>query len=107
MAVLSMILKEDFDLTTYFNELLKKNKAQCQKSTFWFQTPDNPGKTENDTPIETRLLRKLLKRKETEKLNAQGDIGSLIKNLERFDWIHTLLTEVERQAIEGFLVDDL
>ena len=36
MAILSMILEEDPDPTTYLKELLRGNKPEQQINTFWF-----------------------------------------------------------------------
>ena len=51
MAILSMIPHGDPDLTAYLNELLRTNKPEQQNNTFWFPTPENPGKLEDHTPI--------------------------------------------------------
>ena len=54
MAILSMIPQDDPDLTAYLNELLRTNKPEQQANTFWFPTPENPGKPEDHTPIQTK-----------------------------------------------------
>ena len=59
MAILSMIPQGDPDLTAYLNELLRTNKPEQQNDTFWFPTPENPGKPEDHTPIQTRILKEL------------------------------------------------
>ena len=59
MAILSMIPQDDPDLTAYLNELLRTNKPEQQDNTFWFPTPENPGKPEDHTPIQTRILKEL------------------------------------------------
>ena len=51
MAILSMIPQNDLDLTAYSNELLRTSKPEQQDNTFWFPTPENPGKPEDHTPI--------------------------------------------------------
>ena len=51
-AILSMIPERDPDLTTYLSESLKTNEPEQQSNTFWFPTPENPGKTEDHTPIQ-------------------------------------------------------
>ena len=48
-AILSMIAEGDPDLTTYLNQLLRRNRPEQQINTFWFPTPENPGKTEDHT----------------------------------------------------------
>ena len=104
MAILSMIPQDDPDLTAYMTELLGTNKTEQQENTFWFPTPENPGKPEDHTPIQTRILKELNELNDKEKLNPQESIESRTKFLERFDWTDTLLTEMEKQAIEDILV---
>ena len=99
MAILSMIPQGDLDLTAYLNELLRTNKPEQQDNTFWFPTPENPGKLEDHTPIETRILKELNELKDKEKFNPQESTESRNKFLQRFDWTDTLLTEIEKQAI--------
>ena len=53
MAIRSMIPQSDLDLTAY----LRTNKPEQQKNTFWFRTPENPGKPEDHNPIQTRILK--------------------------------------------------
>ena len=59
MAILSMIPQGDPDLTAYLNELLRTSKPEQQDNTLWFPTPENPGKPEDHTPIQTRILNEL------------------------------------------------
>ena len=58
-AILSMIPEGDPDLTTYLNELLRTSKPEQQSNAFWFPTPENPGQTEDHTPIQIRILKEL------------------------------------------------
>ena len=105
MAILSMIPQDDPDMTAYLNKLLKTNKSEQQDNTFWFPTPENPGKPEEHTPIQARILKELNELKDKEKLNPQESAESRNKFLKRFDWTDTLLTETEKQAIENILVE--
>ena len=73
-AFLSMIREGDPDLTTNLGELLRTNKPEQQSNTFWFPTPESPGKTEDHTPIQTRILRELHELREEEKLNPKDDV---------------------------------
>ena len=57
MAILSMIPQGDPDLTAHLNELLRTNEHEQQNNTFWFPKPKNPGKSEDHTPIQTRILK--------------------------------------------------
>ena len=45
MAIVSMIPQGDPELTAYVNELLRTKKPEQQNDTFWFPTPENPGKS--------------------------------------------------------------
>ena len=105
MAILSIIPQDDPDLTAYLNEFLRTSKPEQQDSTFWFPTPENPGKPEDHTPIQTRILNEMNELKDKEKLNPQENTESQNKFLKRFGWTNTLLTEIEKQAIEDILVD--
>ena len=58
-AILSMTPESDTDLTTYLSEILGKNKPEQQSNTFWFPTPESPGKTEDHALIQTQILREL------------------------------------------------
>ena len=107
MAIHSMIPQGDPDLTAYLNELLRTNKPEQQNNTFWFPTPESTGKPEDHTPKQTRILKELNELKDREKLNPQESKESRNKFLKRFDWTDTLLTEMEKQAIEDILVDYL
>ena len=105
IAILSMIPQGDPHLTAYLNELLRTDKPEQQDNTFWFPTPENPGKPEDHTPIQTRILKELNELKGKEKFNPQERTESRKKFLKRFDWANTILTETEKQAIEDILVD--
>ena len=105
MAILSMVPQDDPDLTGYLNELLRTNKSEQQDNTFWFPTPENPGKPEDHTPIQTRIFNELNELKDKEKLNPQESTESRNKFLKRFDWTDTLLTKTEKPAIEDTLVE--
>ena len=105
MAILSMIPQGDPDLVTYLTELLRTNKPDQQNNTFWFPTPENPGNTEDDTPIQTRILSEIRELQRREKLNPKDDSESRAEFLKRFDWTDTLLTETEKQAVEDILVE--
>ena len=85
MAILSMIPQGDPDLTAYLNELLRTNKPEQQENTFWFPTPENPGKPEDHTPIQTRTLKGLNELKDNEKPNPQESTESTNKIPKRFD----------------------
>ena len=105
MAILSMIPEGDPDLITYLTELLRTNKQDQQTNSFWFPTPENPGNTEEHTPIQTWILKELCDLQLKEKLNLKDDIESRTEFLKRFDWTDTLLTETEKQAVEDILVE--
>ena len=105
MAILSMIPEGDPDLITYLTELLRTNKPNQQTNTFWFPTPENPGNTEEHSPIQTRIPKELCELQQKEKLNPKDDNESRIEFLKRFDWTETLLNENEKYAVEDILVE--
>ena len=105
MAILSKIPQDDPDLTAYLNELLRTSKPEQQDNTFWFPTPENPGKLKDHTPMQTRILNELNELKDKKKLNPQESTESRNKFLKRFNWTNTLLTEMEKHAIEDVLVE--
>ena len=104
-AIFSRIPEGDPDLGTYLIELLSTNKPGQQKNTFWFPTPENPGNTEDRTPIQTRILTELRELQRREKLNPKDDIESRMEFLKRFDWTDSLFMETEKQAVEDILVE--
>ena len=69
MAIFSMSPQDDPDLTAHLNELLRTSKPEQQDNTFWFPTPENLGKPEDHTPIQTTILNELNELKDKEKLN--------------------------------------
>ena len=105
MVILRLIPQGDPDLTAYLIELLRTNKSEQQDNTFWFPTPENSGKPEDHTPIQTRILKELNELTDKEKLNPQEGTESRNKFLKRFDWTDTLLIILEKQSIEDILVE--
>ena len=74
MVILSLILEGDPDLTAYLNELLRTNQPEQQSDRFWFPTPESPGRIEDHTPIQTRILKELCELKAKEKkLNPKNE----------------------------------
>ena len=59
-------------------------KPEQQDNTFWFPKPENPGKPEDHTPIQTRILKEWNELKEKEKLNPQESTESRNKFFKRF-----------------------
>ena len=100
-----MIPQDDPDLTAYLNKLLRKKNTEQQNNTFWFSTLESPGKFEDCTLIQIRILKEVFELKQKEKLNPQESTESRKKFLKQFDWTDTLLTETEKEAIEDILVD--
>ena len=99
-----MIRQGDAELTAYLNELLRTNKPEQQNNTFWFPTPENPGKPEDHTPIQTRILKELNELRNMEKIKPQESTESRNNFLKWFNWTDTLLTKTEKQAIEDILL---
>ena len=105
MEILRMIPEGHPDLITYLTELLRTNKPDQQTNTFWFPTTENPGNTEDHTPIQTQILTELRELQRREKLNPKDDSESRMEFLKSFDWTDTLLTETEKQAVEEILLE--
>ena len=102
MAILSMIPQGDPDLTAYLNELLRTKKPEQQENTLWFPTPENPGKPEDHTPMQTRIIKELNELKDKEKLNPQQSKESRNNFLKRFDWTYKLLQTQKNKQLEIF-----
>ena len=77
-AIFSMIPEGDPDLVTYLTELLRTNKPHQQNNNFWFcdTQKSTPGNTENQTPIQTRILTELRELQRRGKSNPTDDIES-------------------------------
>ena len=105
MAILSVILQGDPDVTAYLKEFLRTNKPEQPINIFLFPTPENPGKPQDHTPIQTRILKELIELKDKGKFNSQTSSESQNKFLKRFNWTDTLLTETEKKATEDVPVD--
>ena len=105
MAILSKIPQSNPDLTANLTEILRTSKPEQLNNTFWFPTPENPGKPEDHTPEQTLILKQLNELKEKGKLNSQESTQPQNKFLKRTDWTDTLLTKTEKEAIEDILVD--
>ena len=118
MAILSMIPQGDPDLTAYLNELLRTNKPEQEDSTFWFPTPENPGKSEDHTPIQTRNFKEFLnsrtrknsihKRAQKHETNFSSDwIGRIHflpkrKNKQsKISWLSTMIFSPDTEWILG------
>ena len=91
MAILTLIPQDDPDLTAYLKRLLRTNKPEQRNNTFWLPKTENPGKPEDHSPIQTRILKELNELKDKEKLDPQESTESRNKFLKRFDWTDTLL----------------
>ena len=76
VAILSMIPQDEPALTAYLDELLRTSKPEQQDNTFWFTTPENPGKPADHTPIQTRIVNELNELKDKEKLKSQESTES-------------------------------
>ena len=84
-----------------FSERTNPNSKSARSGS----NPENPGKSEDHTPIQTRILKELNELKDKEKLNPQESTEARNKFFKRFDWTDILFTETEKQAIEKILVE--
>ena len=106
-VILSTVLQGDPDLTGHLSELLSMNKPGKQDNTLWCRTPENPGKSQDHTPIQTRILKEIIQIKEKEKLYPEESNESRNKIPKQFYWTNSLLTETEKQGNQDILVDYL
>ena len=71
-AILSRIPQGDPDLSAYLKAILRTDKHGQSNSTFWFPTSENPGKLEDHTPIETRILKEIIELKDEEQRKTKS-----------------------------------
>ena len=97
MAILKMIPQCDPDLTAYLNELLRTKKPEQQSNISWFPTLENPGKPQDHTPIQTRILKEFIERKKKETLNPQENTESRKKNCQTI-WLNWHTSNRNRES---------
>ena len=80
-----------------------RKKTRRENNTFWFLTPKNLGKNEDQSPTQTATIGELNYMKK--KLKPTDTAESRKKLAQRVEWTGTLLTQAEEQAAEDILVD--
>ena len=100
-----LLNKNHDDAIHYINSLLKTSKPDEVNETYWFPTPQNPGKEEEHTPIQTRILHELRQLEKLEKLNPLENIDPRNQFLSNFDRTNSTLQMDAKQAVENLLVD--
>ena len=93
------------DAIHYMNSLLKTSKNDEVNETYWFPTPQNPGKEKEHTPIQTRIPNELLELEQLEKINPLEDTDSRNQFLSKFDWTDSTLQPDANQAVENLLAE--
>ena len=93
------------DAIPYINSILKTSKSNEVNETYWFPTPQNPGKEREHTPIQTRILNELRELEQLEKLNPLEGTASRKQFLSNFDWTDSTLQSDAKQAVENLLVE--
>ena len=93
------------DAIHYINSLLQTTKTDEVNETYWFPTPQNPGKEREHTPIQTRILNELRELEELERLNPLEDTNSRDRFLSNFDLTDSTLQPDAKQAVEDLLVE--
>ena len=73
--------------------------------TYWFPTPQNPGKEKEHTPIQTRILNEIQELEQLEKLNPSENTNSRNQFLSNFDWTDSTLQPEAKQAVENLHVE--
>ena len=89
----------------YVSSLIKSSKQEHFHETHWFPTPEDPGDSQQNTPIQKRILTELQNLQELEKLNPQDDPESRRQFLTNFDWTDSMLQPEEIANIEDLLVE--
>ena len=93
------------DAIHYINSFLKTSKTDEVNETYWFPTPQNPGKEKEHTPIQTRILKELRELEQSEKLNPLEDADSRNQFRSNFDRTDSTLQPDAKQAVENLLVE--
>ena len=75
-----MVAQGDLDMSVYLNEFPGTNEPEQKNNTFWFATPGTSEKSEDHTPIETRILKGLFEPEKKEKLNPQENTESILQS---------------------------
>ena len=57
----------------YVSSLIKSSKPEDVKENHWFPTPEDPGDTQQQTPIQARILKEPMNLQELVKLNLLDD----------------------------------
>ena len=96
--------KNHDDAFYYIKTLRKTSKTDEVSETYWFATPQNPGKEGEHTPIQTR--KELQELENLELLNPQNNINSQSQILSNFPWTEFNLELEARQVVET-LFDEL
>ena len=73
-SVRHLLNNNNDDAIHYINSLLKKSKTDEVNETYWFPTPQNPGKEKEHTPIQTRILNELRELEQLEKIKTHWKI---------------------------------
>ena len=93
------------DAIHYINSLLKTSKNDEVNETYWFPTPQIPGKEKLHTPIRTRILNELRELEQLEKLNPLENTNSRNQYLSNFDWTEYTSQPEAKQVVENLLVE--
>ena len=93
------------DAIHYINSFLKTSKTNEVNETYWFPTPQNPGKEKEHTPNMTRIFNELRELEQLEKLNLLENTKSRNQFLCNFDWTDSTLQPEAKQAVENLLVE--
>ena len=56
IAALNLLADHD-DVVTHINALVQVERPEDKEEKFWFSTPENPGNTEEHSPIQKRKLK--------------------------------------------------
>ena len=89
----------------YANEVMKSSENEQSGENFWFPTPDNPGKEEEHTPIQRRILKEIPELIKKEELEPTKDQESRNKFLDTFKWEGSQIEGNDKKQLEQTIIE--
>ena len=97
-SVMHFLNNNHDDAFHHINKLFQTSKTDRVSETYWFPTPQNPGKETEHMPIQTRILDELRELEHLEKLNPLEETDSRDQFPSRFAWTDSNLEPDAKQA---------
>ena len=89
----------------YVSSPIRANENPQNQENYWFPTPENPGNSEEHTPIQKRILGELQALQDLVTLDPTKDLESRTKFLVNFNWKDSTLISEDKEEIEDLLVE--